>query len=74
MVCQDLQLSAIVLYTCLTLCVVASGLITLRNRHSWAKNWYLEKLFQPNDLQSCNKQFFLSILKIWELGFGGKIA
>ena len=33
MVCHDLKLSKIKLYTCLALCVVASGLITSRGRY-----------------------------------------
>ena len=50
MVCHDLQLSALVLYTCSTLCVVASGLTTPGGRISWAKNRFLENGSQPNDL------------------------
>ena len=42
MVCHYLQLSAIVPYTCSTLCALASGLITLRGGHSWANNEFLK--------------------------------
>ena len=42
MVCHHPQLYAIVHYTSSTLCVVGSGLITPRGRHSGAKNWFLE--------------------------------
>ena len=38
------RLSALVLCTCSTMCVVTSGLITPRGQHSWAINWFLEKL------------------------------
>ena len=31
-------------------------------------------LREASQYQSCNKQFFLSILKIWDLGFGQNIA
>ena len=42
MFCCDLQLSALVLYSCSTLCVVTSGLMTPKVRQSWAKRWFLE--------------------------------
>ena len=50
MVSHELKLSKLVHYKCLTVCLVASGFLTPRDRHSRTDNLILENLAQTIDL------------------------